>query len=378
MSKRYSDYFILPGVNHVVTCIPQKHQHIPVDGVQAFSYEPTSETQSYQEYGTVGTVLRINNFTGVTGSMEIKDLANGTYLARALTDQDPDTSFVYDPSQLEEVDFIFNKMNSKRDKVVRSLYLFEALPKSTYGSSLNEAEERNLDFEASRALEFEGHQVAVVSFGNTIAGQTHFMLPAPAKIPVDSDMCPITFAIRVWVDGTILHQEDQATLVTQLVSGTEVTTLILETPLAKDGQIVKVAWLVDGNDPLDMLSGGMTLAPVMINILPQITGPAGATVWDGTLEVFFSKPFDPTITINATDFEFVVTNPAVETLIPVTIDQVNLTVNNTGVKLEFDPADVAKWAGAKGTLVYKGTTIKDTDNHITPPHSRDVVDWTTL
>lgn len=378
MSKRYNNYFILPGVNHMVTCIPQKHQHIPVDGVQAFSYEPASETQSYQEYGTVGTVLRINNFTGVTGSMEIKDLANGTYLARALTGQDPDTSFVYDPSLLEEVDFVFNKMNSRRDKVVRSLYLFGALPKSTYGSSLNEAEERNLDYEAFRALEFEGHQIAVASFGNTIEGQTHFVLPAVAKVPVDSDMCPITFAVRVWVDGNVLQREEQATIVTQLVNTTEVSTLILETPLAKNGQIVKIAWLVDGETPVDMLSGGMTLAPIMVNVLPQITSSAGVSAWDGTLEVFFSKPFDPSITIDATDFEFVVTSPATETLIPTTIDYMNLTTNSTGVKLEFDPTDVAKWAGAKGTLVYKGTTIKDTDNHITPPHSRDVIDWATL
>lgn len=373
MSKRYTEYFIMPGTNHVVTCIPKLHQHIPVDGVQSFEYSPTTENQSYQEYGSIGSVLRISNFTGLTGSMEVLDLANGTYLARALSGKDPDTSFVYDPSHIEEVDFIFNKFNGTRDKVIRSLYMFNVLPKPEYSSSLNEAEGRNIEYEAGRALEFEGYQIAIATFTNTTEGQTHFMLPAPAKVPVDSDLCPVTFAIRVWVDGNILYRDDQATLVTQMVSGEEVTTLILETPLAKAGQIVKIAWLVDGENPLEILSAGMTLAPIMVNVLPQVT--AGA--WDGTLEAFFSKPFDPTITILATDFEFVVTDPAVETLIPTAVDQL-ITTNNTGVRLTFAPADVAKWGGAKGMLTYKGVTIKDTDGHITPPHSRDVVDFTTL
>ena len=61
----------------------------------------------------------------------------------------------------------------------------------------------------------------------------------------------------------------------------------LHTPIGTPGTPVKAFWLADGKHPINRT--GITIAPVMSDIVPKGDWSIGGVGWDGTLEVYFSE-----------------------------------------------------------------------------------------
>lgn len=372
MPAKYSAYAIYPGRQIVVSVIPRKYQHAFFEGVQSFDYTPNTEDITHGQYGFTSDVITLKEFRNITGTIGLKDFNNGLYMMRVMSGQDPDVAFVFDPAFMEHCDLISNKFDKAKTTVVASLWVPDFLAAPKYASQLDDIETRDIDYAAPRVLEFDGKQAIIDSFVVEAPSgyigtytQTDFVLSRPALTLVDHELCPIPYALRVWVAGTVLSDPTEAVVHTHEVAGQNITTVTLTTP-AKAGDIVKVLYLIDGANPV--LSQSLSQGPLMVESIVNLTGEPAT--WDNTIDVYLSKPIKATAVPNVANFRLMYTSGTAVEETPSAVEIVD--VSNLVLRLTFTGST---WpAGATAAIVYTPTSaplVQDTAEppHVSPGHS---------
>lgn len=294
----YNKYKPYSGRQIEYTVVPHYHPHYFFDGVQSVSATHNSSEYEHGQYTYPSDVIVEKNYEHTSGTVELKDFNNALYVLRGMAGMDPATSFMFDPTHLQPVEVFANVYDRDRSKVLRSTWLVDFLPVLTETENLDEIGVKTLDYKASRKLDFEGCQILTQEWMNTKTGDTDFTLFYPALINVrdhwaamhglDShEFCPIPYTLRVIVGGEVLLNQDQAEIQTTADGDVVISTLHLKTPIGTPGTPVVVMWLATGEHLIGRI--GLTIAPVMADIIPQGDWAFGGTGWDGTLEVYFSE-----------------------------------------------------------------------------------------
>ncbi len=416
----HSKYAVFPGRQHYVVVVPPKYQHLFFEGVQSIDATPNMEEITHGQYGYKSDVISEKDYKNVTGSVTCKDFGYMQRVLRSMSGQNPDSSFMFDPARLDTVDVFENVFTKARDAIESSKWWVDFNPSTKNASTLDDVETWDFDYTAQRLLTFEGYQIVCQSFVDTLAGEKEFVLMAPAIVdPVMEDrtvnsvtgltsgnlrheVCPIQYALRIWVDGKILMDPQDAVLVTRevpLVGGAPgatiyQTTLVLKEPLAKAGQIVKVMWLADGKE---VVAGtGVTQAPLMIKAVPLDDG-AASPAWLKKIEVYFSKSIHPDVlatmgTSIANAFTFTWTDTdatksyywaphsvAVDETVSISENVITLTFSSTTGPIDASAPGVVTsddWiTGMEGMLSYIGYNLKDSQGFVSPHHAIAVPSW---
>lgn len=396
-NRLYTEYTAYPGRQIYYMVVPRKYEPIFFEGVQSIDAASNADEVTHGQFGYKGDVIISKNYKNSSGKVSLKEFNNASFVLRAMTGVSPNASFIFDPSRLEHVDVFANVWNKTRDRVMRSTWLVDFMPSVSESETLDDIQTKDLDYTAVRKIDFEGHQIVCQAFTDTRMGDTQFKLMWKATVdptvqlsevdPVTGltvgvgrhELCPIQWMLRVWVDGTVLDDPDDATVVTKVNGAGELeSTLILKQPLSKDGQMVKAMWLADGTDMV--LQKGVTSAPVMVSAEQQLTVQGGGLppLFEGHMKVFFSKRMSDTAlaALVAADFELTFEHSNVvykmNPIAPPTVDA-NVKTSNM-IILDFTGATSAPVggtyeAGDTAVLRYQGTVLKDTEGFVTPIHS---------
>jgi len=406
---KHESYNVFPGRQHYVVMIPEKYPHLFLEGVQSIDSNPNTEDQEFGQYGFMDPVITEKRFMNETGTIAMNHYGYSQRVLRAAAGQNPEATFLYDKSYNGKVDFWENVYNRTRDKVMHSRYWFDAAISTSHSSTLEGVETYSLDFTAARCLEFEGKQIATETFTQTVAGQRQFTLmaaaiidpamndvrPYPAGITLLSlrhELCPIQYALRVWVDGVILNDPDAAMISTQeiIVDGSPhlISTLFLKEPLQSEGQIVKVAWLADGDRYV--AQSGVTQAPIMVGAEVSTTLSGGTLVFGNIITVHLSRSLsEASLTaLSGSDFRLYFEDPYPGTVyvwtpapggISITpsvsgnVLEINFAIADGGVITEAGsgaPAPATWGPGVPARLVYDGVSmVGATDGLVSPTHS---------
>ncbi len=401
----HSTYQIFPGRQHYVVVAPPKYQHLFFEGVQSMDAAPNSEELSHGQYGFASDVIAERDFKNITGTVSCKDFGYMQRVLRAMSEQDPDTTFMFDMARLGAVDVFENVYNKLRNKVESAKWWVDFFPTAKFASNLDDVETWDFDYIAKRLITIDGYQIICQTFADTLSGQSEFILTSPAIIdPVMEDvkmdsstgvitgknrheLCPIQYALRVWVDGTILTDPSSASIITvEETSGTDTvlrSTLHLKTPLSKDGQIVKVMWLASGEDLVS--STAVTKAPVMIKAIPDLDSSDTPVVWGEALTVVFNKTIDEAALTALAGSNFSLNWTAEGKAYSWTPSTVDTTISATGnsIELAFTGVPMESTAGAtpveaeagttwpaatEAILSYTGIVLKDTEGFVSPYH----------
>lgn len=398
---QHSSYALFPGRQRYVGLVPRKYQNLFFEGVQSIDSTPNSEELNHGQYGFQSDVINERDYKNVSGTVSCKDFGWLQRVLRAMCDQDPDTSFIYDPARMSVVDVYENVYNKLRNAVTESSWFVDFVASVKDNSNLDEVGTADFDFTAKRKLTFSGYQIVTQSFVTTAVGQDRFTLAVPAIVDpvmesvtvhspdglvtgaVRHELCPVQYALRVWLDGNVVTDGTQISLVTATVGSTQVTTMHLKTPMPRIGQIVKVMYLVDGTRSVS--ASGITQAPVMVSALLDVDRSVVPNVWKKKLTATFSKSIASAALTALTAAEFTlswVVGGTAYSWVPATIatagaisrNEVELTF--TGVPNE-SVGGAAPAPAAAGTtlppatpaiLSYTGTNIKDDAGLVSPQH----------
>ncbi len=404
----HAKYSVFPGRQHYVVVVPPKYQHLFFEGVQSIDATPNVEELNHGQYGYKSDVISEKDFKNVTGTVSCKDFGYMQRVLRSMSGQNPDASFMFDPARLDAVDVFENVFNKARNEVESSKWWVDFNPSVKNASTLDDVETWDFDYTAQRLLTFDGYQIVCQTFADTVANQSAFTLMAPAIVdPVMEDVvvrsasgivlgnvrhevCPIQYALRIWVDGNILLDPRDATIITTTVphvmGGTVAQSVLhLKTPLAKDGQIVKVMWLAKGTEIVSSM--GITQAPIMTRAVPVMDNSGASPVWDKKLTVLFNKTIDPTVlaalpatvfTLNWVDTGEAYTWQPSTVAIDVSLSEnaVELAFTGTPVKVSDGTAGV-NWPDATAAILsYAGNVLKDTQGFVSPHHVLNIVGYT--
>lgn len=396
MPRLYTDYTTYIGRQIMVRVVPRKYESLFFEGVQSMDATSNADEVTHGQYGFKGDVVVAKDYKNTSGKVSLKDFNNASYVMRAMTGVSPSSSFIYDPSRLEHVDVFANTWDKDRLRVMRSSWWVDFMPSISESDTLDDGQTKDVDYTAKRKIDFEGHQIVIQEFTDTLAGDDTFTLVWPAvvdptvqnsiKDPLTGlstgigrhELCPIQWMLRVWVDGTVLDDPDSATVATvKDASGKLVSTLVIKAPLAKDGQIVKAMWLADGTDPV--AQKGVTSAPVMVNANPQLTQQGGSNppLFEGHLTVFFSKQMDKAALAALSTTDFLMTFEqlgVVYEMNPIAPPDFTLSITDNMLSLDFTmatttPAGGTWESGEIAVLRYQGTVLKDVDGFVTPMHT---------
>lgn len=405
---QHAKYSIFPGRQHYVVVVPSTFQHLFFEGVQSMDATPNSEELNHGQYGFASDVITDRDFKNVTGTVSCKDFGYMQRVLRSMSGQDPDTSFMFDMARLTAVDIFENIYNKLRNRVESAKWWVDFTSSAKYSSTIDDVETWDFDYTAKRLITIDGYQIVCQTFADTTLGQSEFILMAPAIIdPVMEDvkmntttgvvngtvrheLCPIQYALRVWVDGAILTEADQASITTVSNTGVLTSTLHLKTPLAKAGQIVKVMWLADGASLIS--STAVTKAPIMLRALPDLDKSTTPAVWELTMTVVFNKTIDPAAltALAASNFSLTwTTGGNAYSWVPSTIDN-TASVTGNAVKLTFTGVPMESVGGATpvaaaaGTtwpaatpaiLSYSGVVLKDLEGYVSPYHVLNIAGY---
>lgn len=401
----HSTYQIFPGRQHYVVVAPPKYQHLFFEGVQSMDASPNSEELSHGQYGFASDVIAERDFKNITGTVSCKDFGYMQRVLRAMSEQDPDTTFMFDMARLGAVDVFENVYNKLRNKVESSKWWVDFFPTAKFASNLDDVETWDFDYISKRLITIDGYQIICQTFADTLVGQSEFILMTPAIIdPVMEDvkmdsttgvitgknrheLCPIQYALRVWVDGNILTDPSLASIITvEETSGTDRvlrSTLHLKTPLSKANQIVKVMWLASGDELIS--STAVTKAPVMVKAIPDLDNSTTPIEWEKTLTVVFNKSIDATALSALAGSNFSLswsTGGKAYSWTPASVD-VDVSTTNNAIELTFSGVPMESVAGAapeeatagttwppvtEAILSYSGIAIKDTEGFVSPYH----------
>lgn len=298
MPGKYYEYTSYPGRQLECTVVPRCVPHYFFDGVQSITATHNTDDYTHGQYGANSDVLIAKNYHNTTGVIEYKDFSNVLYVLRGMTGMDPASSALFDPAHFKRVDFCINTLNSDRLRVMRSSWIVDLMPTLHEALDLDNMGTGTVDYAAARKLDFEGYQIVYQEWMNGKQGQDEFELFYPAQVLVrdalahelglvQHELCPIKYMLRVIVGGQVLLDSDQA-WVTTIALGDDVrSTLHLKTPLATPGTPVIAFWLADGKHVIGR--HGITIAPVMSDVVPNGDWAIAGSGWDGTLTVYFSE-----------------------------------------------------------------------------------------
>lgn len=420
ISDLYTEYSSYPGRQVVYMVVPRKYEPVFFEGVQSIDAASNADEVSHGQFGYKSDVLITRDYQNSSGTVNLKEFNNASYVLRAMTGVSPSASFIFDPSRLEHVDVFCNVWDKARTRVMRSSWFVDFTPSLSETDNLDEIQTKDIAYTAIRKIDFEGHQIVCQTFTGDQArdGATEFTLQYPALVdPVVQEaeknldglritgkgrheLCPFQYLLRVWVDGVVLDDPEQAAVVTTATPTTgaggttysnPVSVVHLRDPLPDNGgdHIVKVMWLADGNAMIAQT--GVTAAPVISSVI--LPTEAGGTTWSNELlRVVFSHDladslFDPSATppghlttsdaVN--DFKLTIADASGNVVFPsASPDSLNINVQvgtdyvitKNVVDLQFSGSSLSTGSYI-GTLSYVGTALKDNDGITTPMHSKE-------
>lgn len=298
MPDRYYEYTSYPGRLIEYTVVPHHYPHYFFDGIQSVSITHNSDSFEHGQYSFPSDIVVEKNYRNTSGTISLKDYSNSLYVLRGMTGMNPSTSFLLDPAHFEPVELCVNVLNQDRQRVMRSSWFVDFMPTYSETETLDDVPTKEISFAATRKIDFEGYQIIHQEWVDTKEGDQDFRLFYPALVEVADtytkrtgrathELSPIQYLLRVIVGGEVLNDPAQAQ-VTTTASGSDVySTLHLYTPIATPGTPVIAFWLADGQYVIGRT--GITIAPVMSDIVPTGDWAIGGTGWDGTLEVYFSE-----------------------------------------------------------------------------------------
>lgn len=418
ISELYTEYASYPGRQVVYMVVPRKYEPVFFEGVQSIDAASNADEVAHGQFGYKSDVLITRDYQNSSGTVNLKEFNNASYVLRAMTGVSPSSSFIFDPSRLEHVDVFCNVYDKTRSKVMRSTWFVDFTPSVSENDTLDEIQTKDIAYTAIRKIDFEGHQIVCQTFvgGYATDGESAFTLQYPALVdPVvqeaDKDkvdglrivgkgrheLCPFQYLLRVWVDGVVLDDPDQAAVVTTAQTSTgpngetiyanPVSVVHLRDPLPANGgdHIVKVMWLADGEAPIAQT--GVTSAPVISSVLLPVEG-GGTVLSNGRIRVVFSHDLaaslfeDPTgylrqpeavddfkLTIaNAGGIVFPEANPdSITAQVTVGTD---LVITKNVIDLTFSGISLTSGTYL-GSLSYTGSALKDEDGVTTPMHTKE-------
>lgn len=422
ISELYTEYSSYPGRQVVYMVVPRKYEPVFFEGVQSIDAASNADEVSHGQFGYKSDVLITRDYKNSSGTVNLKEFNNASYVLRAMTGVSPSASFIFDPSRLEHVDVFCNVWDKARTRVMRSSWLVDFTPSLSETDNLNDIQTKDIAYTAIRKIDFEGHQIVCQTFTGDQAkdGASSFTLQYPALVdPVVQEaeknldgmritgkgrheLCPFQYLLRVWVDGVVLDDPDQAAVVTTatpIVSPTgttysnPVSVVHLRDPLPNNGgdHIVKVMWLADGNAMISQT--GVTAAPVMSTLLLPLE--AGGTTWSNErLRVVFSHDLADSLFSAASvppgylttpdavnDFKLSIADASGAVVLPPSSpDSININVQvgtdyvitKNVIDLQFSGTSLSTGSYI-GTLSYSGTALKDNDGITTPMHSKEII-----
>lgn len=287
--QKFKEYQSYPGRQIEYVVVPRRYPHYFFEGVQSVDATANSDEVNHGQFGFKSDVIIDRDYSNTTGTVSLKEFNNASYVLRGMTGADPTTSFIFDPSRFEHVDVCANVYNKARNKVIRSSWFVDFTPSLSENESLDDIQTKDLSYTAIRKIDFEGYQIVHQEFLTTIKGDQDFQLRYPAVVdPVvayakedDSsteaqtaglivgkgrhDLCPIQYMLRVIVDGEVLDDPTQATVITTVNGESIQSTLHLTSPLEDDDIPVIAFWLSDGEHPYGATA--VTSAPVMSAVI---------------------------------------------------------------------------------------------------------------
>lgn len=307
MITPYKEYHIYPGRQLECVVVPRRFPHFFFEGIQSISATHNVDEYRHGQYEFNSDIIVEKAYNRTSGTISLKsyyessdNYSNIAYTLRGMTNQDPATSQIFDPTRLSMVDLGVNVLSKDRQRVMRSSWFADFLPAIKETESLDEIGTADLDFSATRKLDFEGYQIVYQEFMDTKTGDQDFTLFYPAVVSPDIDsptgtkpkkhvheLCPIKNMLRVIVGGTVLTEPSQATTFTTGTGHAMQTTLHLKTPIGTPGTPVIAFWLADGSRYIG--GQGITTAPIMAFIRPGGDWTLAGSGWDGSLEVYFTE-----------------------------------------------------------------------------------------
>lgn len=445
MANLYTEYSSYPGRQIRYTVVPRMYEPVFFEGVQSADFASNADEVTHGQFGTKGDVIITRDYQNTSGTFSLKEFNNASYVLRAMTGSDPSRSFLFDASRLEHVDVFGNVFNKERTKVMRSTWLIDFVPSVSESESLDDIQTKDIAYTAIRKLDFEGYQIVCQTFaGDDLSwgadlqaasgtgapnGCKKFLLRYPARIDPTYDkvldtptgvtigsqrheMCPVQWALRVWRDGRVIEDPDEATIVTTSTTVTDAngkakttyySTLIFRDPL--DGvvgdsseHIVKVMWLMPGDEAVEQ--SGVTMSPVMINVEPLLDRTAGSTAtptWvDNKMIIDLSKYVinDSSNLPNPSDFvlsfeaggtvyhvpgdSIVLDTEAAPTTAATTPPTESLSSLNRLIVTFNDPDAANYGTGIEAKMTYTptpGLVLTDYDGRTSLQHTRDVRAW---
>lgn len=436
MANLYTEYNSYPGRQIRYMVVPRMYEPVFFEGVQSADFASNADEVTHGQFGTKSDVIVARDYQNTSGTFSLKEFNNASYVLRAMTGVNPSQSFLFDASRLEHVDVFGNVYNKERTQVMRSTWLVDFVPSISESESLDDIQTKDIAYTAIRKLDFEGYQIVCQTFagddpawsslsdklaasgGGAPNGCKKFTLRYPARIDPTYDkmavtargmtvgiqrheLCPIQWALRVWIDGRVVEDPEEATIVTTsvdiieggVVTGTEYTsTLVLRDPLPGDTNvssehIVKVMWLVPGDEAVEQ--SGVTQAPVMVHAEPKLDS---SNTWDSgeyLMMVDLSKYITNTATIDPNSFTLTFEDSGTTKSckpFSVTIDTIptngELLASSNRLILKFaggtgdNPGDYT--SGMEASLTYTpqtGNALRDYDGHTASQHTLEITPW---
>lgn len=430
MANIYTEYSSYPGRQIRYTVVPRMYEPVFFEGVQSADFASNADEVTHGQFGTKGDVIITRDYQNTSGTFSLKEFNNASYVLRAMTGSNPAKSFMFDASRLEHVDVFGNVFNKERTKVMRSTWLVDFVPSVSESESLDDIQTKDIAYTAIRKLDFEGYQIVCQTFaGDDVTwgddpqapcgtaapnGCSKFTLRYAARVDPTYDkvldaptgmtigkqrheMCPVQWALRVWIDGKVVEDPQDATIVTtSATTGGKTTyqsTLILKDPLSgvigqPSEHIVKVMWLIPGDEAVEQ--SGVTMSPVMVHAEPLLDTTGGTPVWqDNKIIVDLSKyvvndgstlpaPSDFVLNyVSGTDMKHapadtiaIDTTSASGTEVLSSLNRLILTFN--------DPEAASYGSGIEAILTYTptvGQILEDYDGLLSLQHSVKIAAW---
>lgn len=448
MANLYTEYASYPGRQIRYMVVPRMYAPVFFEGVQSADFASNANEVNHGQFGTKSDVIVARDYQNTSGTFNLKEFNNASYVLRAMMGVDPSKSFLFDASRMEHVDVYGNVYNKARTEVLRSTWLVDFVPSVSESESLDDIQTKDIAYTAIRKLDFEGYQIFCQTFAgdepNWIPsggsynpfkecgqgapkGAMRFRLKYPALIDPTYDkvdltprgavhgkerheLCPIQYALRVWIDGQIVEDPAEAAIVTSVLTGTgePYSTLVLKNPLSGDvdnpsdnpEHIVKVMWLIDGKTKVEQTS--VTTAPVMVSANAELDTTGTSPTWQHKLHVFLSKavvntiggnPDMPPLTdfglsingaaeVNPTDMYFVDSSEAMNSIVSNAVaggtipDSIAKMQSYNILTLEFD-SGVSYTQGQEAALSYKALSnvLKDYDGMDATQHVIQLPVW---
>ena len=421
MTTKHSKYYIFPGKQQDPVIVPTSYQPIFFEGVQSIDGTANATDMQHGQHGSMSNVIEEKSFDNISGTVNIKNLGHMWPCLRAMCNQDPDHSFLFDPAYLTKVDMYVNVNLKDRSKVAFSRWYADFAGSYSGSDPLDDVSTADIEYSCTRLLIFEGYQIYVDVFPDTVQGEEMFVLTYPAVVPpvmnnvvvrtpdgVASgkqlhEYCPIQYALRVWVGDTVLTDPDQATIVTTSEPNPIVTLpniiksrLYLKDPIAKSGQMVKVMYLIPGD--VAVAQGGVSKAPIMVSGLPHVDDPNTPAAWDKKIFVTLSKTATDaslaSLVANASDLKLVWGPDATNKTYTWVVSAIDVTKSITGnaFEIEFSAGGITVYDAVTGTtapgsasdtwpidtpatLRYDGDTLRDSDDNMAPSHVIRLEPW---